>query len=86
MMNDFYILNRNDYDPGQACSTEEHQSSMKLFAKAIPNLKKSGVLNNISKFLELDSDDIFPLDNISFLPFLDTVNLFATENASGMRY
>ena len=40
---------------------------MNLFAKAIPNFKKSGVLNNICKFLELVSDDIFPLDNISFL-------------------
>ena len=59
---------------------------MNLFAKAIPNLKKSGVLNNTCKFLELVSDDIFPFDNISFLLFLDTVNLFATENASGMRY
>ena len=83
---EFYILNGNDYDPGQACSTEEHQSAMNLFAKAIPNLKKSGVLNNICKFLELVSDDIFPLYNTSFLLFLDTVNLFATGNASGMRY
>ena len=49
-------------------------------------MKKSGVLNNIYKFLELASDDIFPLYNISFLLFLDTVNLFAAENASGMRY
>ena len=49
-------------------------------------MKKSGVLNNICKFLELVSDDIFPLYNISFLLFLDTVNLFATENASGMQY
>ena len=31
-------------------------------------------------------DDIFPLYNIYFLLFLDTVNLFATENASGLRY
>ena len=38
------------------------------------------------KFLELVSDDMFPLYNIYFLIFLDTVNLFATENASGMRY
>ena len=49
-------------------------------------MKKSGVLNNICKFLELVSDDIFPLYNISFLLFLDTVNLFATGNASEMRY
>ena len=41
--NDFYIPNENDYDQSQACSTEEHQSAMNLFAKAIPNLKKSGV-------------------------------------------
>ena len=54
--------------------------------KAIPNLKKSGVLNNICKFPDLVSDDIFPLYNIYFLLFLDTVNLFATENASGLRY
>ena len=80
------ILNGNDYNPSQACSTEEHQSAMNLFAKAIPNLKKSDVLNDVCKFLELVSDDIFPLDNISFLLFLDTVNLLATENASGMRY
>ena len=83
---DFYIPNGNDYDLGQGCSTEEHQSAMNLFAKAIPNLKKSGVLHNICKFLELVSDDIFPLYNISFLLFLDTVNLFATENAIEMRY
>ena len=83
---DFYTLNGNDYDPSQACSTEEHQSAMNWFAKAIPNLKKSGVLNNICKFLELVSDDIFPLKSTSFMLFLDTVNLFATENASGMRY
>ena len=57
--NDFYLLNGNDYDPSQACSTEEHHSAMNLFAKAIPNLKKSDVLNNICKFLELVSDDIF---------------------------
>ena len=57
-----------------------------LVCKAIPNLKKSGVLNNICKFLELVSDDIFPLYNIYFLLFLDTVNLVATENASGLRY
>ena len=38
-------------------------------------MKKSGVLNNICKFLELVCDDV-----------LDTVNLFATENASGLRY
>ena len=49
-------------------------------------MKKSGVLNNICKFLELLSRAIFPLYNISFLLFVDTVNLFATENASGMRY
>ena len=49
-------------------------------------MKKSGVLNNICKFLELVSDDIFPLYNIYFLLFLDTVNLFATENASGLLY
>ena len=49
-------------------------------------MKKSGVLNNICKFLELVSDDIIPLYNISFLLFLHKVNLFATENASGMRY
>ena len=61
---------------------------MNLFAKprAIPNLKKSGVLNNVCKSLELVSDDIFPLYNIYFLLFLDTVNLFATENASGLQY
>ena len=59
---------------------------MNFFCKAIPNLKKSGVLNNICKFLELVSHDIFPLYNIYFLLFLDTVNLFATENASGLRY
>ena len=85
-VDDFYILNGNDYDLSQACSTEEHQSAMNWFAKAISNLKKSGVLNNICKFLELVSDDTFPLCNVSFLLFLDTVNLFATENASGMRY
>ena len=45
-----------------------------------------GVLNNICKFLELVSHDIFPLYNIYFLLFLDTVNLFATEDASGLRY
>ena len=83
---DFYILNGNDYDPSQACSTKEHQSAVDLFAEAIPNLKESGVLNNICKFLELVSDDIFPLDSMSFLLFLDTVNFFETENASGMRY
>ena len=33
---DFYILNKNDYDPSQACSTEEHQSAMNLFAKPSP--------------------------------------------------
>ena len=49
-------------------------------------MKKSGVLNNIGKFLELVSDDIFPLYNIYFLFFFDTANLFATENASGLRY
>ena len=49
-------------------------------------MKKSGVLNNICKFLELVSHDIFPLYNIYFLLFLDTVNLFATEIASGLRY
>ena len=54
---DFYIL--NDNDPSLVCLTEEHQSAMNLFAKAIPYLKKSGVLNNIYKFLELVSDDIF---------------------------
>ena len=84
--NDFYILNENDYDPSQACSTKGHQSALNLFANAISNLRKSGVLNNICKFLELVSDDIFRLDNISFLLFLDTVNLFAIENASGIRY
>ena len=57
--NDFYILNGNDYDPVQACSTEEHQSAMNLFAKAIPNLKKSGVLNDICKFIELVFGGIF---------------------------
>ena len=57
-----------------------------LVFKAIPNLKKSGVLNNICKFLELVSDDIFPLYNIYFLLSLDTVNLFATENDRGLRY
>ena len=57
-----------------------------LVCKAIPNLKKSGVLNSICRFLELVSDDIFPLYNIYFLLFLDTVNLFATENASGLGY
>ena len=57
-----------------------------LFCKTIPNLKKSGVLNNICKFLELVSHDIFPLYNIYFLLFHDTVNFFATENASGLRY
>ena len=49
-------------------------------------MKKFGVWNNICKFLELVSDNIFPLYNISFLLFLDIVNLFPTENASGMRY
>ena len=49
-------------------------------------MKKSGVLNNICKFLELVSHDIFPLYNIYFLLFLDTVNLFAIEIASGLRY
>ena len=49
-------------------------------------MKKSGVLNNICKFLELVSRDVFPLYNIYFLLFLDTVNLFATENASVLRY
>ena len=83
--NDFYIQNGNDYDPSQACSTEEHQSAMNWFARAIPNVKKSDVLNNICKFLDLASDDIFPLYNILFLLFLDTVNLCATENANGMR-
>ena len=28
----------------------------------------------------------FPLDNISLLLFLDTVNFYSCENASGMRY
>ena len=56
-----------------------------LVYKAIPNLKP-GVLINIRKFPELASHDIFPLYNIYFLLFLDTVNLFATENASGLRY
>ena len=54
--------------------------------KAIPNLKKSGVLNITWKFLELVPDDFFPLYNIYFLFFLDTVSLFATENASGLWY
>ena len=40
-----------------------------LVCKAIPNLKKSGVLNNICKFLELVSDDIFPLYNIYISSF-----------------
>ena len=84
--NDFYILNANDNDPSLVCSIEEPQSAMNLFAKAFLYLKKSGVLNNIYIFLELVSDDILQLDNISFLLFLDTVNLFTTENASGMRY
>ena len=57
-----------------------------LACKSIPILKKSGVLNNICKFLELVSDDIFPLYNVSFLLFLDTINLFAPENGSGMGY
>ena len=57
-----------------------------LVCKAINNLKKSGASNNTCKFLELVSDNIFPLYNIYFLLFLDTVNLFATENASGLRY
>ena len=57
-----------------------------LVCKANPNFKKSGVLNDICKFLELVSDDIFPLYNIYFLLFLGTVNLFATENASELRY
>ena len=34
----------------------------------------------------LVSRDIFQLYNIYFVLFLDTVNLFATENASGLRY
>ena len=33
---DCYILSGNDYDPSQACSTEEHQSAMNLFAKPSP--------------------------------------------------
>ena len=41
-----------------------------LVCKAIPNLKKSGVLNDTCKFLELVSDGIFPLYNIYFLLFL----------------
>ena len=43
-------------------------------------------MNNICKFLELVSDGIFPLYNIYLMLFLDTVNLFATENASGLQY
>ena len=52
-----------------------------LVCNAIPNLKKSGVLNNICKFLELISHDIFPLYNIYFLFFLDTVNSLHSTDA-----
>ena len=53
---------------------------------AIQNLLKSGLLKEICTFLQLVANNCFPLDNISFLLFLDVVNFYSKENACAMRY
>ena len=66
------------------CSTTQHQD--KLLSTVLEKLKENDTANDFQTFLDLVSHDRFPLDNIAFLLFLDTVRFFGCENPSTMRY
>ena len=66
------------------CSTTHHQD--KLLSTVFEKLKENDTANDFQAFLDLVSQDRFPLDNIAFLLFLDTVRFFGCENPTTMRY
>ena len=57
-----------------------------LFHSVCKKLENAGCLNDFITFLHLVNKDKFPLDNISFLLFLDTARFLGLSNLSQMTY
>ena len=76
-------LDFSDYSEDEVIEIKAVHDSLN---SAIPNLLKSGLLKEICTFLQLVANNCFPLDNISFLLFLDVVNFYSKENVCAMRY
>ncbi|KAK3085496.1 hypothetical protein FSP39_004241 [Pinctada imbricata] len=57
-----------------------------LLSNVLEKLEKVDCKKDFLAFLQCVADDEFPLDNISFLLFLDTVRFYSSMNTKQMRY
>lgn len=59
-----------------------------FFTQAIEKLSSEDheIADEITKFIQLLKDGIYPVDNIAFLLFLDTVPFFGLKLSSEMTY
>ena len=66
--------------------TQPHSPNNDLVHSVFKKLEHAGCLNDFITSLHLVNKDKFPLDNISFLLFLDTARFLGLSNSSQMTY
>ncbi|XP_070182230.1 uncharacterized protein [Littorina saxatilis] len=96
------IKNKTFVDPSNSESVDQSQSEceaskpegldaeinrlLEILPNAAQRLKEQGLLSTWLLLHELICEGTFPLNNISFLLFLDVVRFYSEENTSSMRY